>query len=108
MKDKLIELFMSDKCPVFFTSSESKRTLAEYICNNLANDNLIDNWIYCDDRCVDNFPKDCSQVLVKRHNSELGFDSVMMDSYDGYGKWNEDENHNPRIWKVIAWQPLPK
>ena len=103
MKDKLITLFKSDKCPVFFSHPDNIESLAEYICNNLS----TNSWVFCGDKCVDRMPKNCNQVLVTRYNSKLQYSSVMIDSYNGYGEWDEDRNYNQDIWTVMAWQPLP-
>lgn len=63
-----------------------------------------DPWILCSKQ----LPKDASEVLITRYNTELKFCIIEIDCYYGYGKWANDDNYNMKIWKVTAWKPLPE
>jgi hypothetical protein len=62
-------------------------------------------WISVEDRLPDN----ADRVLVSYRNFELKFNITYIDSYNGYGKWEEfDRQYNKKAWKVTHWQPLPE
>ena len=62
-------------------------------------------WISVEDRLPDN----ADRVLVSYCNFELNFDITDIDSYNGYGKWeNFDKWYNKDVWKVTHWQPIPQ
>lgn len=62
-------------------------------------------WISIEDRLPDN----ADRVLVSYRNFKLKFDITDIDSYNGYGKWeNFDEHYHKEAWKVTHWQPLPQ
>jgi hypothetical protein len=109
MKKQLVDIFKRDDCPIFFPADNDAERLAEYICSNLQNNEVVtNNWIFCGDKNADRLPKNCDQVLVTRYNSKLKFSIVEIDSYNGYGGWINDKNYYKDVWIVMAWQPLPK
>ena len=62
-------------------------------------------WISVEDRLPDN----ADRVLVSYRNFELKYNITYIDSYNGYGKWeNFDKWYNKDVWKVTHWQPLPQ
>ena len=62
-------------------------------------------WISVADRLPDN----ADRVLVSYRNFELKYNITYIDSYNGYGKWeNFDKWYNKDVWKVTHWQPIPE
>ena len=62
-------------------------------------------WISVEDRLPDN----ADRVLVSYRNFELKYNITYIDSYNGYGKWeNFDRWYNKKVWKVTHWQPVPE
>jgi hypothetical protein len=62
-------------------------------------------WISVEDRIPDN----ADRVLVSYRNFELKYNITYIDSYNGYGKWeNFDRWYDKKVWKVTHWQPLPE
>ena len=62
-------------------------------------------WISVADRLPDN----ADRVLVSYRNFKLKFDITDINSYNGYGEWeNLDQWYNKDVWKVTHWQPLPQ
>ena len=62
-------------------------------------------WISVADRLPDN----ADRVLVSYRNFKLKYNITYIDSYNGYGKWeNFDRWYDKNVWKVTHWQPLPE
>jgi hypothetical protein len=61
-------------------------------------------WISVKDR----LPTNSDRVLVCYHNFKLKLSITYIDSYNGFGEWEEfDKCYGKKAWKVTHWQPLP-